>query len=142
MYILELKRALKRAHFNPVATNATRLLMILNMDSTKAVKAKSRKIRRGPIPDHQTTCNMSIYIVRSWRSMIIKSIPKINTEENKDLPKHLYNYAKHTYIQKIPEPICGEPSMDKECHFIGIWLLAPTYHFQLCFVTSGFPQNI
>ena len=84
--------------------------MILNMHSTKAVKGKSSKIRRGPIPDHQTRSNMNIYIVRSWRSMIIKSIPKINTEENKDLTKHLYNCVNHTYIPKIPKPIiCTTP---------------------------------
>ena len=35
---------------------------------------------------------------------------KTHTEDNKDLPKHLYNYANHTYIQKIPEPIiCAAP---------------------------------
>ena len=46
----------------------------------------------------------------SWRSMPIKTIPKINTEDNKDLPKHSYNCANHTYIQKIPKPIiCTTP---------------------------------
>ena len=31
--------------------------------------------------------------------------------------------------------------MDKECHFIGISLLAPTYKFQLGIPTSGFQHN-
>ena len=35
---------------------------------------------------------------------------KKDTEDNQDLPKHLYNCANHTYIQKIPKPIiCTTP---------------------------------
>ena len=35
---------------------------------------------------------------------------KTNTEENKYLPKHLYNCVNHTYIPKIPKPIiCTTP---------------------------------